>query len=99
MVVVTVGVLEVSGGHRAMTRQEWHQPTDWNVVCARAAGRRKYNERRRLFAAQVCDELVWPLLLKYGFDSWGVCARIGREIGVSRATVCRYRQRILKALV
>jgi hypothetical protein len=82
-----------------MTRQEWRQRTSWDQVCARAAGRRKYNERRRYFAAQVCDELVWPRLLEYGFDRWGVCARIPREIGVSRSTICRYRQRILRTLV
>jgi hypothetical protein len=45
------------------------------------------------------EELVWPRLLKYGFDRGGVCARIAREIGVSRATACRYRKHILKALV
>jgi hypothetical protein len=82
-----------------MTRQQWHARTDRQTVCRRQAGRRKYNERRRRFAGQVCDELVFPLLLEYGFDHWGVCARVGRELGLSRSTICRYRQRILKALV
>jgi hypothetical protein len=82
-----------------MTREQWRQPTDWNTVCARAAGRKKYNEQQRRFVGQVCDELVLPRLLEYGFSSWGVCARIAREIGVSRATVCRYRQRLVKAML
>jgi hypothetical protein len=82
-----------------MTREQWRQRTDWNTVCARAAGRRKYNEQRRHFAGQVCDELVLPMLLEYGFDRWGVCAKVGRELGLSRATVCRMRQRILKAML
>jgi hypothetical protein len=82
-----------------MTRQEWGRRTSWEEVCRRAAGRRKWNEQRRRFVGQVCDELVLPLLLGYGFDSWGVCARIAREIGVSRATVCRYRQKILRSML
>jgi hypothetical protein len=82
-----------------MTRAQWKQRTDWNTVCARAAGRKKYNEQRARYVGQVCDELVWPLLIRYGFETWGVCARVAREIGVSRATACRYRQRIVRAML
>jgi hypothetical protein len=88
-----------TGAEAFMTREQWQQRTSWNTVCARAAGRRKYNEQRRRFVGQVCDELVWPRLLKYGMFEWGVCARIAREIGVSRATACRYRQRIVRSLL
>jgi hypothetical protein len=35
----------------------------------------------------------------YGFDRWGVCSRIAREIGLSRSSVCRYRKRIFKGLL
>jgi hypothetical protein len=42
---------------------------------------------------------VFPLLVRYGFDTWGVCARISKEIGVSRATACRHRQRIVRAML
>ena len=48
---------------------------------------------------QVIDEMVWPRLMKYGYDRWGVCARITREIGVSRVSVCRYRQKIIRDLL
>jgi hypothetical protein len=81
-----------------MTRAQWRSPTSWTECCCRAAGRRKYNEARRRYIGQVCDEVVLPLLRKYGFDDWGTCARIGREIGVSRATVSRYRRRIIRAM-
>jgi hypothetical protein len=82
-----------------LTRQQWTQRRSWDSVCATAAARRKYNEARRRFAAQVCDELVWPRLVKYGFDRWGVCSRIAREIGVHRSTVCRYRQWIFRGML
>lgn len=82
-----------------LTRQQWGQRRDWNTICATAAGRRKINEARRRFADQVCDELVWPRLMKYGYDKWGTCSRIAREIGVHRSTVCRYRQRIFRELL
>jgi hypothetical protein len=99
MVVAAVGFLEVSGGHRAMTRQEWSRRTDWNTVCARAAARRKYNEARRHFAGRRRDELVLPLLLQYGFDDWGTCARIARELGCHRSTIVRDRRAILKTML
>ena len=80
------------------TREQWRRGTDWNTVCARAAARKKHNEARRRFMYQTIDQLVWPRLLKYGYDRWGVCAKIGREIGLSRSSVCRYRQRIFREL-
>jgi hypothetical protein len=49
--------------------------------------------------AQVCDELVLPLLLERGFDRWGILSEIARELGVHRSPICRYRKRILQALV
>jgi hypothetical protein len=82
-----------------MTRQEWRHPASWNTVCARAAGRRKWNEWRRRFAGQRRDELVLPLLLKYGFDDWGTCARIAQEIGCHRSTVMRDRRIILRSML
>jgi hypothetical protein len=50
-----------------VSREQWHRRTSWNEVCARAAGRKKYNEQRRRFVNQVIDELVWPKLMKYGY--------------------------------
>jgi hypothetical protein len=82
-----------------VSREQWRSRTSWNEVCARSAGRRRFNEQRRRFVNQVIDELVWPRLMRYGLDKWGTCSRIAREIGVHRSTVCRYRQRIFRELL
>jgi hypothetical protein len=82
-----------------MTRQQWRQRTSWDEVCARQAGRRKYNESRRRYVGQVCDEVILPLLLKYGFDRWGTLTRVAEELGISKATTCRYRQRIVRGML
>jgi tRNA(Glu) U13 pseudouridine synthase TruD len=81
------------------TREQWMQRTDWNTVCARAAGRRKYNEERRRFAAARRDELVWPLLLKYGWDTCGVVTRVAEALGISKATASRDRRAILRSML
>ncbi len=81
-----------------LTRTQWRTYTDWPSVCRRAAGRRKYNEERQRYAGARAD-LVCKLLLEYGVDCWGVCARIARELSVSRATVCRDRQRLVRSLM
>jgi len=81
-----------------LTKQQWQART-WEAICATAAKRRQLNARRRRAAVQRCEEEVWPRLLKYGFEARGVCARISREIGVHRSTVCRMRQRLLRELL
>jgi hypothetical protein len=78
---------------------DWRHPGSYQEARARLIGRQRLNAARRYYVGQVCDDLVLPRLLAYGFDSWGVCARIAREIGVSRASVCRYRQRIVRAML
>jgi len=39
---------------------------------------------------------VARLLREYGLVDHGVCARIARELGVSRATICRDRQALMR---
>jgi hypothetical protein len=72
-------------------RNDWGAATDWETVCRRNAGRRRYNAvrgfRRALRRAQVAR-----LLLKYGRDGLarhGLQARVARELGVSPGTICR----------
>jgi hypothetical protein len=69
-----------------MTRQEWSQHTDWQAVCARAAGRRRYNEWQRQFMNER-RELVWTLLIAGGLDRWGLPSDIARELGCHRSTI------------
>ena len=57
-------------------------------VFKRAGGRRRYNLKRQE-AARVRRAEVQRLLDLYGRERRGVQARIARELGVARATVCR----------
>jgi hypothetical protein len=68
-----------------MPNNSWSQPTSWDVVCRRAAGRAKYHAIRRL-AKAIRRGKVMQLLERYGM-SRGVQSRIAREIGCSRATI------------
>jgi IS30 family transposase len=45
-----------------------------------------------------CRDLVWELLLAYGFDAWGTCARIARELGCHRSTITRDCRAILRGM-
>jgi hypothetical protein len=80
-----------------MTRTQWRTRTDWQTVCRRAAGRRKYNQWQHAMAAARQNE-VFKLLLQYGLWDWGVCAQIARELGCSRSTIVRDRRAILRSL-
>jgi hypothetical protein len=90
--------LDVSGGYRAMTRQEWGQRTSWEEVCARAAGRRKFNEWQRKFMNER-REYVWSLLVAGGLDRWGLLSEIARDLGVHRSTIMRDKRAFLRSLV
>ena len=69
-------------------RNTWSTPTDFDTVCRRAAGRRRYNAVRQFRAAYRQVEVI-RLLRQYGLFTHGTQARIARELGVSRATICR----------
>jgi hypothetical protein len=78
----------------ALTRQQWRSRTDWQTVCRRAAGRRKYNQWQKAMAAARQEE-VFKLFLAYGFDRWGTLARIARILGCHRSTILRDRRALL----
>jgi hypothetical protein len=58
----------------------------WDQVCARAAGRARYNRWRQRRAAER-RWLVWRLLDAYG-GGHGTQAKIARTLGVAKSTVC-----------
>ena len=66
-----------------LTRTQWRTRTDWSSVCARASGRRKYNEERRKWAGERQD-VVFELLLQYGWDTWGVLTKIADELRIHK---------------
>jgi hypothetical protein len=70
-------------------RGPWSEQTSWEEVCRRAAGRRHYNSVRRFRALHRRCELVRLLSGKGGLTDRGTQARLARELGVSRSTVCR----------
>lgn len=53
---------------------------------------------RRYYTGQRRDELVWPLLLRYGIFEWGTLARIAREVGCHRSTILRDRRALLRSM-
>jgi hypothetical protein len=81
-----------------LTRTQWRARTDWNSVCARAVGRKRYNEERKRWAGERQDE-VFKLLLAYGWNRWGVVKRIAGELGVHKSTITRDRQQIERAML
>jgi hypothetical protein len=66
----------------------WGAPTDWEAVCRRAAGRRRYNAGRRRRKQQRRTEII---IRRTGLDrwEWGLQAALAEALGVSRATICR----------
>ena len=73
-----------------MSNNNWSRPTDWDTVCRRNAGRRHYNAVRQFLRLRRRGQLVallnqHHLLLCHR----GTQARLARELGVSRTTVCR----------
>ena len=77
---------------------EWQRQIDWNAVCRRAGGRRRYNamrrrkaDARRVAIAEVLDGLGLVAL----FARRGLSVRLAAALGVHRTTVWRDLQRIL----
>jgi hypothetical protein len=62
-------------------------PLDWDRICRRAGGRRRYNAMRKRRKQQRRAEIIWMLAGKEKF--WGVQAALAEVLGVSRATICR----------
>lgn len=79
-------------------RRDWSHPASHGEAKARLIGRVRYLEERRQLAGER-REVVFELLLQYGFDSWGSCSRIARELGCHRSTITRDRRAILRGLL
>jgi hypothetical protein len=87
-----------TGAEAFMTREQWRTRTSWNDVCARAVGRKRYNQERRKWANERADE-VFKLLLAHGWNTWGVITRIAHELQVHKSTIARDRQRIERSML
>lgn len=72
----------------------WSNPTDWETVCKRNRGRRRYNILRK-FKQSHRRMQVAELLAKYGLTTHGSYARIARELGVHKSVVTRDVQALL----
>ena len=73
----------------------WSDSTTFDEVCRRASGRRHYNSVRQ-FRALMRRREVLELMANLGDPlAWGSRARIARQLGVSRSTICRDFQYIL----
>jgi DNA invertase Pin-like site-specific DNA recombinase len=68
-------------------RSAWSQPTSWETVKRRAAGRLRYNKARQ-FRAALRRREVLKLLGEIGW-TYGSQATIARRLHVSGATISR----------
>lgn len=66
----------------------WGAPTDFDLVCRRAAGRRRYNAERRAEARERYKQVVEAVMSPNGRKR-GSQAQLARALGVSRSTICR----------
>jgi hypothetical protein len=66
----------------------WSAKTDFDVVCKRAAGRRRYNAKRRAEARKRYSQVVEAIMLPDGRKR-GSQAQLARALGVHRSTICR----------
>jgi predicted DNA-binding transcriptional regulator YafY len=77
-------------------REWWSEPTSWEEICRRAAGRRHYNSIRQFRAAYRRMQVARLLNVKGGLTERGHQARVARELGVSRSTICRDVRELLR---
>jgi transposase-like protein len=66
----------------------WGARTDFEIVCKRAAGRRRYNAARRAEARERYLQVVAAIMPPDG-HSRGSQAQLARALGVHRSTICR----------
>jgi hypothetical protein len=71
----------------------WRIPND--ECCRRACGRSRYNRRRQFLAVERRVEVI-RLLRQFGMMKYGTLTAIAKLLGVSVATICRDRQRLLR---
>ena len=66
----------------------WSAKTDFDAVCKRAAGRRRYNAKRRAEAKERYLQVV-EAIMPTGGRKRGTQAQLARVLGVHRSTICR----------
>lgn len=79
----------------------WSAKTDFDAVCKRAAGRRRYNAKRRAEARERYLQVV-EAIMPTGGRKRGTQAQLARVLGVHRSTICRdvakWRQFLLEVM-
>jgi DNA-binding transcriptional MocR family regulator len=68
--------------------KNWSAPTDYDLVCRRAAGRRRYNAKRQA-EAHKRFKIVLAVTFPTEGHKRGAQAQLARELGVSRSTISR----------
>ncbi len=77
--------------------RNWSSPTSWEIVCKRAAGRRRYNSARQSRALDRRYELLTFLVESdIGVFTWGIRAVLADKFGVHPATISRDIKALLK---
>jgi hypothetical protein len=67
---------------------DWNTATDFDTVCKRAAGRRRYNAKRRAEARERYLQVLEVIRPPDGRKR-GTQAQLARALGVHRSTICR----------
>jgi hypothetical protein len=77
----------------------WNAETSDSEAARRAGGRRRYNQMRQAKAARRLGRII-DIMARNRWHSrqWGIRAKIARELGVSRATICRDLQHLERSL-
>jgi hypothetical protein len=70
-------------------RSGWSEPTSDDEAHRRAAGRRHYNSVRRFRATCRRMQVARLLCVQGALTAHGTQVRLARQLGVSRATICR----------
>lgn len=80
---------------------KWSTSTDFDSVCRRAAGRRRYNAKRRAKAGERYKQVIDAMSSLDGRKR-GAQAQLARALGVHPSTICRdvarWRQFLLKVI-
>ena len=69
--------------------EAWSAGTSWDEISKRAAGRRRYNAVRQFRAADRRAAVARLLFVQGALTEHGTQARLARQLGVSRSTICR----------
>lgn len=86
--MLQISVISVQQIIRAKVNMNWSAQTEFETVCKRAAGRRRYNAERRAKARERF-KIVLQLTFPPEGRKRGSQARLARALGVHRSTICR----------